>query len=169
MIRVCRIPSDPEEATSADYPYQALELGSHEVSQKAAGLILLCLTLSVAKNGEIWGSCAEVTREGNPQFAFCWVGYPQLGAASLGIMPCMHSLLFLLVSSGAVFCLQDQVEEHSDACPACSAPLAWLLGVWSPHGAPAQGAEELQGLLWCELEQGMALSQTVESSGTRLL
>lgn len=62
LIGFCRIPSVPEEATSAGYLYQALELRLHEASQKAAGLILLCWTLSVAKKGKAWGSNGEFTR-----------------------------------------------------------------------------------------------------------
>lgn len=113
---------------SADNPYQALELRSHEVTHKAAALTLLCLALSVAKNGKIWGAAEGHQGRESPA---CLV-LPQLRAGSLGIKPSMHSLLFLLPSSGAVFCLQDQVEEHLDACPACSAPLAWLLGAPAP-------------------------------------
>lgn len=33
----------------------------------------------------------------------------------------MRGLLLLLLPLSAVFCLQDQVEESLDACPACSA------------------------------------------------
>lgn len=61
MVGVCRTPSDPEEATSADYLYRALELRLYEASQRAAGLILLCFALSAAKIGSARGSDAEFT------------------------------------------------------------------------------------------------------------
>ena len=47
---------------TADYLHHAVELRLHEASQKAAGLIVLCLTLPVAKNGRAQGSYAEFTR-----------------------------------------------------------------------------------------------------------
>ena len=81
----------------------------------------------------------------------------------------MHGLLFLLVSLGAVFCLQDQVEESLDACPGGSAPLNWPLGTWSPRSAPAQGAKELLGLLRCVPEQGMPPVPDRQSSAIPLL
>lgn len=100
---LCRIPSDPEEAQGADNPYQALELRSHEVTQKAAEGILLRLTPSVPGMGR----CGEL----------CWGYQGRESPVCLGVphslpgnQPGMHTLLSLLVSTGAHFCPQDQVE-----------------------------------------------------------
>lgn len=154
----CRIPSDPEEATSADYLYQALELRLHEASQKAAGLILLCLTLSVAKKGKAWGSNGEFTRhicivrvDPNLPCAECmclgW-GITEHVAVSLGhCVVYAWSALSFSVLRCSCFVFRTKWEESLDACLTCSAPLNWPLGAWSPNNAPAQAAKELLGLL----------------------
>lgn len=68
--------------------------------------------------------------------ACLWGGVSQCMVQSpWGILLCVHGLLFLLVSLGAVFL------SSLDACPACSAPLNWPLGAWSPPSAPAQGSK----------------------------
>lgn len=67
--------------------------------RKAAELTLLCLTPAVAKDGQMWGAVLRLPGKGIPSLLVLG-GLSHSLVQSLAIMPCMHRLLFLLVSSG---------------------------------------------------------------------